>query len=1165
MQKRDRQLLYSPRDLIQFVQSEFAIWMERYALEYPEMALPKPAPDEMMRILQQLGEDHERSYVESLRRVGAEIYEIDSRGGFQATLAAMAAGKPLIYQGAIAHQNWLGYADFLVRVEGRSRWGSWHYLPLECKLALHPKPYFVLQSCAYCDLLERIQEVRPAEFELVLGTGERQCFRTDDYFHYYRQVKQAFLAMMSKFDHQQPPVPQLGDHGIWAEAARERLLALDHLSQVAQITQTQIKRLEAAGIRTVQDLAVADSIQKIPKLARPTYEKLVRQARLQRNRAGDRPPYEILYPPADQPRSGLALLPPPSPGDVFFDLEGYPLAEGGAGLEYLWGVTFMDEQGQRQFRDWWAHHAAAERQAFEGFIDWIWMRRQQNPMMHVYHYAPYEITALKRLMGRYGTREEELDALLRAEVFVDLYRVVRQGLCVGEPSYSIKNLEHLYWHARGGEVKNAQASVVQYFQWQWRWQRGEAGETPEDSNILREIRDYNRDDCDSTQALADWLRSLQSQSGIRYCPNRETETQATLENSNLENSKTPTPAAQLALELLHSSEAEIEPKIPLEKSQTQLSQSTQALLAHLLQFHRREAKPFWWQRFTWLTQDEDELYEELDCLAGLERTATPPFRPTPRSRSWAYEYQFNPDQETRLRDKTACWFTPNTELLKDCTLAELDTVRGRAILTLSDTKLKTVREQSPNWEPPARLSVLDVTVIPTNYIAEAILETVQQWQATGQLQPALADFLERRSPRIHHHRGGPILVDGEDLLTGSLRAIAQLDRSTLCIQGPPGSGKTFTAAHIILNLIQQGKSVAISANSHDVILNLLVRVQRYFQTETKSSCKIAKVGGERQTGDRYTGIEFKAKISEALPPNYGLVGATVFQLCRTDAIAQFDYLFVDEAGQVALANLIAMARCADNLVLIGDPMQLEQPIQGSHPGESGGSALGYWLRDKATIPPDLGIFLGLSYRMEPQICRFISGSVYENRLDHHPETQHHGLHFSQLQGHNWRLNRSRGLAFLPVPHEDNTQVSLEEVEVIAALVQQLLGIPYVSDRGQLQGRLTPQDILIVAPYNLQVRKLQDRLGESARIGTVDKFQGQEAPVVIVSMTASRTEDAPRGIEFLLNRNRLNVAVSRAQCLAIVVASPAIATAHCTTLDQMVQLNLFCKLMQQGMA
>ena len=395
-------------------------------------------------------------------------------------------------------------------------------------------------------------------------------------------------------------------------------------------------------------------------------------------------------------------------------------------------------------------------------------------------------------------------------------------------------------------------------------------------------------------------------------------------------------------------------------------------------------------------------------------------------------------------------------------------------------------------------------------------------------------------PRILNHPEPQIIPDGGNLLQGTIAAVANLDHSTLCIQGPPGSGKTYTAAHVIQHLLQQGKTIAITANSHKVINNLLERVAR-LALEDGLELQAVKIGGDPE--DVFlekTAIAFHRKIQDALPPTYSLLGATAFSLCKPEAMGQWDYLFIDEAGQLSLANLVAIARCARNIVLMGDQMQLEQPIQGTHPGESGQSALGYFLNGTATISPELGIFLDTSYRMHPTLCNFISESVYEGRLHHHPDTHHHQLGLDVQQG----LMPGMGLFYLPVVHAGNSQTSPEEIEVIEQLVGHLSGLPFITERGEHQGRIGPNDILIVAPYNYQVRNLEARLGDRARIGTVDKFQGQEAPVLIVSMCASSGDTAPRGLDFLLNCNRLNVAISRAQCLSIVVGSPALAKTRC---------------------
>ncbi|MGI0495294.1 TM0106 family RecB-like putative nuclease [Alkalinema pantanalense CENA528] len=1180
MQYQNHQLVYSPADLIQYYQSEFASWMDRFALVQPNVT-PAVAPDDFLTVLRQLGQAHEKKFLQSLQSEGADVCVIQSQGGFEATLAAMRSGRTYIYQAALQGNECLGYADFLVRVEVSSRFGRWSYVPLECKLALNPKPDFVLQACTYCDLLETIQGQRPQEFRLLLGSGEMASYPTEQYFYYYKRVRQSFLEFMDRFDPKQPPLPEPGDdrHGRWQEMADKILHDRDHLSQVANITRSQIRKLEAAGITTVEQLANTNPTQKIPNLDPVALSRLVTQAQLQRaTLETGKVQYSVIQPQPDQPSQGLALLPPQSSLDVYFDMEGYPLAPGG--LEYLFGAICVEASSDvnysdvnhagvsdtsvsnpsisnpgvssisqadsanetLQFYDWWAHNNLQEKQAFEKFIDWVYDRWQRDPAMHIYHYAAYETIALKRLMGKYATREAQVDDLLRSGVFVDLYQIVRQSLRVGQPSYSIKKLEPLYDCQRSGTVQTANDSVLQYFY----WTQCQDGYTPEESKILQEIRDYNRMDCESTKYLVDWLKTLQAQQQVSYCKE--------VSQNSPKDDESPVDrdlsAAQLAESLLSQ----------LSEEDTSEEACIQRLLAHLLQFHQREGKPFWWQRFSWLVADEADLYDELDCLAGLERTDRPPFKPTPRSRSLAYEYRFDPNQETKLESGT-CWFSPE-QPLRNCKLDSLDRQTGLAVISISEKRLQEIEQLVPGWMPPQRTSLVDCNFVDSKVLSQSVFQTVQKWADSGQLPSALQHFLQRQPPRIPGHiLGQSLLRSGEDLLQGTLRIATGLQSSSLCIQGPPGSGKTYTAAQIILKLLALGKSIAICANSHKVITNLMARVAKLAQADGLLF-QGAKIGGDRADDVfQYDAIRFQEKIDTTLPPDYQLVGATAYQFSREAAIGQFDYLFIDEAGQLSLAYLVAIARCADNLILMGDPMQLEQPTQGTHPGESGLSALNYFLNGCATIPPNLGIFLDTSYRMHPSICQFISDAVYEGRLRADRDTQIH-------QVEDWLLGtdanpiiqpQHNGIVFIPVEHEGNQQASEEEIRVIDQVIDQLLGRSFVSDRGGRQHVLQPEDILVVAPYNLQVRKLQDRLRDRARIGTVDKFQGQEAPVLIVSMCASRGDLIPRGLGFLLNRHRLNVAISRAQCLSLVVGSPFLAQTNCATLEEIQLVNLFCKL------
>jgi uncharacterized protein len=282
-----------------------------------------------------------------------------------------------------------------------------------------------------------------------------------------------------------------------------------------------------------------------------------------------------------------------------------------------------------------------------------------------------------------------------------------------------------------------------------------------------------------------------------------------------------------------------------------------------------------------------------------------------------------------------------------------------------------------------------------------------------------------------------------------------------------------------------------------------------------------------------------------------LIAGTAWLFAREEIEeAPVDYLFIDEAGQVSLADALAMGTCARNLVLLGDPLQLAQVTQGTHPPGSGASVLEHLLGDAQTIPPDRGIFLERTFRMHPDITAFVSEIVYEGRLGSADKCAVQGTSFGT------------GLRFISVEHEGNRRRSVEEAEVIAGEVARLNGGDYVAADGTVRS-LRDEDFMVVAPYNEQVRCLREALSSAVRVGTVDKFQGQEAPVVFFSMATSSGSDAPRNLEFLFSRNRLNVAVSRARCLAFLVASPRLLEAQCRTIEQMRLVNALCRFVERA--
>jgi uncharacterized protein len=1076
-----------------------------------------------MELLKKRGQEHEARYLADLVKQHPDLVTIDSEKALVHTVTMMEAGRSVIYQGCLRAGPLLGYPDFLFREPGVSKFGEFGYEPADTKLAKSAKPHFIVQLCAYADMLEAIQGRLPREFVFRLGDGADARFRTDEFFFYYKRLKRAFLAFQAAFDPAKMPEPGLErSFGRWSEYAAQLLEKSDHLSRVARITRTQIKRLEAAGISTMMALAQTGKASVL-RLQPDVLSRLKAKASLQmRSRGLTKPLHQVVVPTPEDPRRGMALLPPPSKLDAFFDMEGFPLVEGG--LEYLFGAVTLDGS-KRQYADWWAHDSVQERSAFENFVDWAHRRWKKDQTMHVYHYAAYETSALRRLMGKYASREAQVDDLLRHQVFVDLYTVVRQGVLLGTPSYSLKDVEHLYMPPRQGPVVSASGSVVAYQKW---LDSGEPGKWQK-SPILSEIRDYNRVDCESLVGLRDWLLGLQGEHGIAYLPEEE------LEDDNEATADSVEPAATtLSRALLKQVEAGsvTEPE----------RRRVQELLAWLLEFHWREAKPVFWRMFDRHEMTEQELVEDLDCLGGLQRTKAPR---KPDKRSWLYEYAFDPDQDTKLHEESRCFFAHDLGIR--AVISQFDADNGLLLLHLGPSAPK----------PPDRLSLIPDEYVSAKPIADAVLRYVAGWAEGKVLSQAVDDLLYRRPPRIKGHKGGPIVSPAGELLPQLVDVLGHLDRTTLCVQGPPGTGKTYASGEVIADLLKRGKRVGVTANSHKAIMKTMESVVEAMGRHGVTA-PLYKVGGDVDDplviAGRVKSIQPR-DIAAVVGAKAVVVGGTAWAFSRPELEQQFDYLFIDEAGQFSLANVVAVGLSAANLVLVGDQMQLAQPVQGSHPGESGRSGLEYLLGGHDTIPPDFGVFLGITRRLHPGICRFVSDAVYEGRLEPHPITAERCL--TRPKGSKG-FERSSGVVFVPVEHEGNAQCSDEEVDTIATITKELLDWQFRGPDGTSR-KLSMADILLVAPYNMQVRRLQQRLGPKARVGSVDKFQGQESPVVVVSMCASSLEDCPRGAEFLLNPNRINVAVSRAQCLAIVVGCPAIMKARCQNIEQMRLVNLFCRL------
>ncbi len=1128
MQISDGNLFFSPSDLIVFMESPFASHMERMRLHDHSITDLIDPEDPMLRTLQEKGYAHEDEFLEDLKSEGKSIVLIERASPSimqEQTRKAIRSGPDVIAQAYLELDNFGGLADFLIKVPGGSNLGDYHYEVWDTKLSKKMKPYFAIQLCCYAEMLEQEQGIRPVNVTIVLGNKKKETLQVKNYFAYYQSLKAAFLLHQEAWSPNFKPDPADSvSFGRWTKYAEGILSKRRHLSLVANITRTQIKRLESASINTIDALAKTD-LKHVPKLNTDIFERLKSQAKIQiSSEHQDRPDFKIL-PQNNERALGLSLLPPQSSNDIFFDIEGFPLIDGG--LEYLWGATYFDDDGKRQFRDFWAHNEEEEKQAFIGFIDWVYKLWRQDPSMHIYHYASYEVSALRRLMGRYGSREHEVDTLLRNAVFVDLYNVVRHGLLVGTQNYSIKSVEHLYREKRDTDVASGSESVVVYEE----WRTAPDGLTWETSPVLKNIRDYNIDDCNSTHELTVWLRDQQSSHNIEYVGIPVNDGSTEIEEE--------TDTTRLRDKLLKLSNDESD----------ETRESVLRNLAWLLEFHRRENKPTWWRLFERRGLTELDLYDDIDCLVGLQRTKTSPYKPTPRARNLAYEYSFNPNQMFKGQAKSF-------HILGE------ENLRVTALDYQPDIGLISLQSKE---EPPQRLSLIPDEFVRPEPIPTAIQDVIENLISSDFTASAITDFLFRRPPRFVRGPRNPIIAPtliGQSFTNAIVDAVDEMDESYLCIQGPPGAGKTFTARHVIRNLLSRGKRVGISSNSHQAIINLMKGVAAEV-TQKGDKASLIKIGGDPddpifESNSIHFSADAKACASALNSPSLCLGGTAWFfcnaLLTEEQGTQKLDYLFIDEAGQVSLANLVGMSRCTKNIILMGDQMQLGQPTQGSHPDESGQSILEYLLEKHATIPPNLGIFLPQTYRMHPEVCQLISDQVYDSRLQAAAPTLNHLISIPTEI-----LSKKAGLHFIEVEHEGNTQGSEEEVSAIVELAQKLIGVP--------SWKKIPigwEDILFVAPYNYQVNLLRAALPKEARVGTVDKFQGQEAPIVFVSMCVSDASESPRGLEFLFSKNRLNVAISRAQSLAIIAGSPRLITTPVNNLKQMALVNFYSEIVRSGL-
>lgn len=1134
----DDRVIYSASDLAAAARCEYAL-LRSFDAKLGRGDAVDAEDDELLRRTAELGDAHEQRTLEEfvdrhgdgVVRIGRPAWTLPAfLTAARHTAEAFERKPDVVYQATLFDDRFVGFADFVVRDGDR-------YRVMDTKLARRAKIEALLQIAGYADALRAMGVPVAPTAALILGDRSTVDYPVDDLIPVYRQQRDHLRDLLDRHFAADAPI-SWADPNVAAcmrcEYCVPHVVADDDLLLVAGMRMTQRSTLMAADIGTVSQLA--ESTDAVDGMAASTVAGLRTQARLQvRERETGVPHFEI----ADG--DALGALPAKTPGDLFFDFEGDPLwTDDGEtwGLEYLWGVLDVRDH----FTPLWAEDRRSERKCFTDFLDLVRKRRRRYPGMHIYHYAAYERTKLLALAARYGVGEDEVDDLLRADVLVDLFPIVRNALRVGAPSYSLKALEPLYMGAdlRSGEVTNAASSITQYERYRTLL---DEGRTAEADGVLKEIKDYNEYDCRSTRRLRDWLLLRAFECGVTHLTRPATDGEALPPQDD---------TSRALMDFAGDGvSAERTPQ-----------QTAAALLNAARGYCQRERKPYWWAHFQRLNHPVDEWGDTSGVFLVDGATVEEDWHKPKGKRKHRRHLRLTgvlqggglDHRPQALYDRPAPAGLddehPDRRAAHDVQVLDVREVDGVPVEVLV-AELEVTAGQFSHL-PMALTPAKPFGTAKIEDAIERLAADAAVTVADGRLpRCAVTDILSRCRPTTRSAAELPRLGNDVASITA---AVLDLDRSYLAVHGPPGTGKTYTAARVIASLVNDhGWSVGVVAQSHSVVAHLLNKI---VEAGVDPALVAKKASGDASATDRFTVIGDDEHANFLGDHDACVIGGTAWDFANDTRVAaeHLDLLAIDEAGQFSLGYTIAVARAARNIMLLGDPQQLGQVCTGSHPEPVDRSALGWLMDGHDVLPSEFGYFLAQSHRMHPDVCRIVSALSYDGRLTAHPKTA-----ARTLAGH------PPGVRTVLVDHHGRSTASPEEAEVIVAEISGLIGTNWTDERGSRP--LEQGDVLVVAPYNAQVVALRGHLKEAGLtnvvVGTVDKLQGREAAVVFVSMTASAIDDIPRGMPFLLNRNRLNVAISRAQSNAVIVRSPALTDYLPGSPDGLVDLGAFLNLAPCG--
>ncbi|MDC1054823.1 TM0106 family RecB-like putative nuclease [Candidatus Pelagibacter ubique] len=1056
---------------------------------------------------------------------------------FEKTKEAIKKGYDLIHKAHFKHKGWVGEIDFLIIDKNKkTKNGKCRYEVYDTKLSSVPQTDHITQISLYSEWIATQQDNELPDFMyLILGIKNKEKkitklkideevkqYKTLNYQLYFQKNNTNYIKFLESDKKDiEPNRCSFCAMCEWSDVCDKIWIEKDHLNQIAKIRKDQIVKIKKHGVKTLSDFAKLKKAEKIKDLNSIILNKHLSQAELLiKFKETKIPQYKIL--PLEDER-GFNKIPKSSPHDLFFDIEGLDKIlnseeseQDKQALEYLFGIYDHDNK-KEPYKYFWAHNQDEEKEKFVELLEFIDKHLKKYPKAHIYHYNHYEKTALTKLMSKHDTHLEQVNDLLRYGKLVDLHAVVNQGIQVSEREYSLKNLEKFYGYKRKGEIKKANDSTDKYLDWI------ETGE----ERLLDEIKLYNREDCESTYFLREWLSEIKPKDSF-YVVKKEPEVrEKKWEKENEELKKL------------------------IEKNCK--DKEIKQILKDILGFHNREEMIYWQSIFNRAARKSDEdLIDDSECIGFMEKVNEGFSKDGKGKTIKVFNYKFS-KQDFKVQEKDS---------VINATDGNLETYSVGKILSIDESKKdENTIEISSSKDLPQILSIAKGEFYNHKIIIDAIRRFITSVISGEKKYKATYEFLKKSYPKIKNIKEGETIIKDGNFLEESFKAVESMDNSYLYFQGPPGVGKTHTAAHIIIELIKKSKKIGITANSHKVIFNLLTKIEELSKDDFSFN-------GYHKSGStpdkRFNDGKFIKNISDTKKMDLefesldaDLFSGTAWCFSRPACDEKLDYLFIDEAGQLTTADVLAISLSAKNIVIIGDQMQLSSPISAVHPGDSGQSLPEYLLENNDTISSNKGIFINKSRRLHPKLRQFISENFYDERLKNFDFTEKRKIIFSNKKD----SLPETGIVMIDANHREVCrQKSEEEGKLVKKYYNELIGSTFLDEKNNKK-IMNEEDILVVAPYNVQVNYLKSILPKGAKVGTIDKFQGQQAPATIISMTTSDPESLPRNIDFFFSRNRLNVAISRSQCLSIVIINKKILEIACKKIKHIHLVNTFMKLLE----